>query len=282
MKLDGVRESENVDDRRGDGGGGGGPRRGTIAISGVTIVIALVVALITGKNPLELLSGAPRTERAATKHDVDPNDPRAVFTRKVLATTEDAWKEALPRVSKKGYVEPTLVLFRDGVDSACGFTDSAVGPFYCPGDRKAYVDLDFLDDLQQKLGAKGDFAAGYVIAHEIGHHVQNLLGTSDHVKGDSEKGATGNSVRLELQADCYAGVWGAYVKKKGLLEMGDVEEALGAANAIGDDTLQRRARGRVTPESFSHGTSAQRVRWFKRGMDSADPAQCDTFGAASL
>jgi predicted metalloprotease len=205
-----------------------------------------------------------------------------VFTRKVLATTEDTWKVALPTMGEP-YEEPTLVLFRDQVESACGLQEAAVGPFYCPADRKAYLDLDFLGELQDKLGARGDFAAGYVIAHEVGHHVQTLLGTSARVRtGGKEKGPTGTAVRMELQADCYAGVWGAHVKKRGLLEVGDVEEALGAAAAIGDDTLQRRAKGRVSPESFSHGTSEQRVRWFKRGMESADPRQCDTFAAAEL
>jgi len=279
MKLGDVRESENVEDRRNAGGGFG--RRGPIAISGVTVVAALVVALITGKNPLELLSGAGNARGPRTHKPVDANDPGAVFVRKVLATTEDCWNDALPKMGVP-YKEPTLVLFRDGVDSACGFQDAAVGPFYCPGDSHAYVDLDFLDDLQKKLGAQGEFASGYVIAHEVGHHVQNLLGDSKRARGDKDKGPTGASVRLELQADCYAGVWASWVKKKGLLEVGDVQQALDAANAIGDDTLQRRAGKRVTPESFSHGSGEQRVRWFSRGMDSGDPRACDTFAASAL
>ncbi len=276
MKLDNVRQSSNVDDRRGRGA-----KRGGAAVGGLTIVIALIYALVTGKSPLALLSGGEgQAPRAST--DVDPNDPGAVFTRKVLATTEDVWNVALPKLGKP-YEEPTLVLFRDGVPSACGFQDSAVGPFYCPADKKAYVDLEFLDDLQKKLGAQGDFAAGYVIAHEVGHHVQTLLGTSARVRSEGkDKGPTGNAVRMELQADCYAGVWGAHVKKLGLLDIGDVEEALQAASAIGDDTLQRRAKGRVTPETFSHGSSEQRVRWFKRGMERGDPAACDTFNAETL
>ncbi len=280
MKLDGVRQSDKVEDRR----GGGGPKRGAVAVSGVTIVIAIAYALITGTSPLALLGEVQKQQAptAGQSAPVDPNDPGAVFTRKVLATTEDTWKLALPTLGKP-YVEPTLVLFRDGVESACGFQEAAVGPFYCPGDRMAYLDLDFLGELQKKLGAQGDFAAGYVIAHEIGHHVQTLLGTSARVRAEGkEKGPTGNAVRMELQADCYAGVWAAHVKRQGLLEVGDVEEALGAAAAIGDDTLQKRAKGRVSPESFSHGTSEQRVRWFKRGMDGADPKQCDTFAAAEL
>lgn len=275
MRLDNVRQSTNVDDRRGQA-----VKRGGAAAGGLTVVIALVYALITGKSPLGLLEGAQQGQAPAAP--VDPNDPGAVFTRKILATTEDVWNKALPTLGKK-YEEPTLVLFRGGVSSACGFQDAAVGPFYCPGDNKAFVDLEFLDDLQKKLGAQGDFAAGYVIAHEVGHHVQNLLGTSDRVHSEGkEKGPTGNAVRLELQADCYAGVWGAHVKKQGLLDVGDIDEALQAATAIGDDTLQRRAKGRVTPESFSHGTSEQRVRWFKRGMEDGDPKACDTFSASSL
>jgi len=281
MKLGDTRQSSNVQDRR----GGGGKRAG-VALSGGTIVLVLVVSAITGKNPLTLLgemSGGQQTSAASRSGaPVDPNDPGAVFTRKVLATTEDAWSEALPRMGAR-YVEPTLVLFRDGVESACGFQEAAVGPFYCPGDQMAYIDLEFFDELQKKLGAEGDFAAGYVIAHEVGHHVQKLLGESDRVRAaGKDKGPTGNAVRLELQADCYAGVWGAHVKKKGILEIGDIDEALGAATAIGDDTLQRRAKGRVTPESFSHGTGEQRVRWFKKGMESGDPKACDTFAAASL
>ncbi|MEZ4220614.1 MAG: neutral zinc metallopeptidase [Polyangiaceae bacterium] len=280
MKLGGVRQSSNVQDRRGSP-----VKKGAVALSGTTVIIVLVLGVVMGKNPLEMLSSLPQgggTPSAGQAKPVDPNDPGAVFTRKILATTEDTWNQALPKLGKQ-YKEPVLVLFRDGVESACGFQQAAVGPFYCPADSQAYVDLDFLDDLQKKLDALGDFAKGYVIAHEVGHHVQNLLGTSAKVRGrGKDKGPTGNAVRMELQADCYAGVWGAHVKQKGLLDVGDIEEALNAATAIGDDTLQRRARGKVSPESFSHGTSEQRVRWFKRGMDSADPTACDTFSAASL
>lgn len=277
MKLQGVRESDNVQDRRGSPA-----TKGAVAISGVGLLAVLVVSLVTGTNPLELLASVQGETPAGPSGQVSADDPGAVFTRKVLATTEDAWEVALPQLGKP-YSEPVLVLFRDATQSACGFQKAAVGPFYCPADHKAYVDLDFLDALQKKLGANGDFAAGYVIAHEVGHHVQNLLGTSARVKTQGkDKGATGNAVRLELQADCYAGVWASYVKARGLLDVGDVEEALGAANAIGDDTLQRRAQGRVTPETFSHGSGEQRVRWFSRGMQAGDPTQCDTFGAGTL
>lgn len=281
MKLDQVRKSSNVEDRRGSG-----VARKGIALSGGTLVLVVLFALITKQNPLELLSsmnqGRAQQSGPAASAPVDPNDPGAVFVKKVLATTEDVWNAELPKLGAP-YQEPKLVLYREAVESACGFQQAAVGPFYCPGDRMAYFDLDFLDQLQRKLGAEGDFAAAYVIAHEIGHHVQKLLGTSERVRAAGrDEGATSNSVRLELQADCYAGVWGHYAEAKGLLEAGDAEEALGAANAIGDDTLQRRGRGRVTPETFSHGTSAQRVRWFKLGMESGDPRRCDTFQTNSL
>jgi uncharacterized protein len=280
VKLGGQRQSGNVEDRRAGGGG-----RGRVALTGGSIIVVLIVSAITGINPLTLLgalSGAPAApvERRSSA-PADANDPGAVFVKQVLATTEDAWHAELPKLGTT-YREPRLVLFRDQVSSACGYQSAAVGPFYCPPDQKAYLDLTFFDELRDRFGAAGDFAAGYVIAHEVGHHVQNLLGTSAKVRGNKDLGATGNAVRLELQADCYAGVWGAHVMKKGILEAGDIDEALRAAQAIGDDTLQKRARGRVSPESFSHGTSAQRARWFKRGMDSGDARQCDTFSASSL
>jgi uncharacterized protein len=282
MKLDDVRASDNIEDQRASGGRG--VRRG-VALSGGTILVVGILALLTGQNPLQLLAnlneGTPAGS-ATTSPPVDPNDPAAMFVKKILATTEDTWRTLLPKMGV-AYQDPKLVLYRDSVESACGFQQAAVGPFYCPGDSKAYFDLDFLDELQKKLGAQGDFASAYVIAHEIGHHVQKLLGISARAGalGKSE-GAEGSSVRLELQADCYAGVWGHFAKARGLLEAGDVEEALGAANAIGDDTLQRRGRGRVTPETFSHGTSQQRASWLRRGLESGDPSACDTFRAARL
>lgn len=279
MKLDGVRSSSNIEDRRGGGGGGGG--RGRVALSGGVIVFVLVVSAITGTNPLTLLSelsgggGGGQLQRRAPQPG---EDEAALFVSQVLATTEDTWKKLMP-----GYREPRLVLFRDEVNSACGNATAAVGPFYCPGDEKAYLDLTFFDELSQRFGAPGDFAAAYVVAHEIGHHVQKLDGTSAkvHHSGDNE-GAKSQGVRLELQADCYAGVWAHDAEKRGLLEAGDVDEALRAAHQIGDDTLQKRGRGRVTPDSFTHGSSEQRARWFKAGMASGDPRSCDTFGARSL
>lgn len=279
MKLDRIRTSRNVEDRR------GGVARKGLALSGGTVVVVVLFALVTQQNPLELLAAvgqgaAPQGAPAAAP--IDANDPGAVFVKKILATTEDVWNAELPKLGVE-YQEPKLVLYREAVESACGFQQAAVGPFYCQGDQKAYFDLDFLDQLQTKLGAEGDFAAAYVIAHEIGHHVQRLLGTFERVRGGGrDQGATSNSVRLELQADCYAGVWGHYAKAQGLLEAGDAEEGLRAAAAVGDDTIQRRGRGRVTPETFSHGTSEQRVRWFKVGMESGDPRRCDTFQTDSL
>ncbi len=278
MKLDGVRGSSNVEDRRGSGGGAGGK----VALSGGAIVIVLVVSAITGINPMVLLDGlsgggsAPSTSSTPLSPDTD--DKSALFVSQVLATTEETWHRLLP-----AYREPKLVLFRDSVDSACGYATAAVGPFYCPGDEKAYLDLAFFDDLARRFGAPGDFAAAYVVAHEIGHHVQKIDGTSARVQASRDNaGASSQGVRLELQADCYAGVWANDAHKRGLLEAGDVDEALKAAHEIGDDTLQKRGRGRVTPDSFTHGTSDQRAKWFKLGMSSGDPKACDTFRARDL
>jgi hypothetical protein len=272
MKLDGLRSSSNVEDRRGRGG-----ERGAIGLG--TVVVVVGVSWLLGLNPIDVLQGLSGGGGVSTVDDgppADPNDPAAVFSSKILASTEDTWGPIFQRMGR-AYQEPHLVLFRDGVDSACGFAESAVGPFYCPGDDQLYLDLTFFDELDQRFGAPGDFAQAYVIAHEVGHHVQNLLGQN----GDG-RGANGGSVRQELQADCYAGVWGAAARQRGILDAGDLDEALRAATAIGDDTLQRRARGRVAPDSFTHGTSDQRRRWFKRGFDTGDPSQCDTFRATSL
>ena len=273
MKLGGMRSSSNVQDRRGS-------RGGRVALSGGAIVVVLVVSVVTGINPLTLLGqlsgGAPTTSQSSQAPAKD--DAAALFVSQVLATTEDTWNKLLP-----GYREPKLVLFRDSVDSACGFASAAVGPFYCPADEKAYLDLTFFDDLSRRFGAPGDFAAAYVIAHEVGHHVQKIDGTNARVQLSNDRsGATSKGVRLELQADCYAGVWAHDAQKRGLLEAGDVDEALRAAQQIGDDTMQSRGRGRVTPDSFTHGSAAQRSRWFKAGLASGDPKSCDTFNAANL
>jgi hypothetical protein len=291
VKLDDYRSSDNVEDEgsggRSDSGssgrrsyGGSSGRRMTPTSFVITVIILAIGYYLRSHD-----GSAPSTTTAPTHHgspSSSASDPSRVFVSKVLATTEDAWSEMF-RAAGKTYVAPKLGLFRGSVSSACGTESSAVGPFYCPSDRHAYLDLEFFDELRTRFGAPGDFAQAYVIAHEIGHHVQNLLGTSQRAERQGMTlGASGNSVRLELQADCYAGMWGAWAQKKGLLEQGDVEEAVRAAQAIGDDTLQRRARGRVTPDSFSHGSSAERVKWFTTGMHATGFEACDTFSARSL
>lgn len=286
MRWQNSRRSDNVEDRRGSGGG---MPRMAFRGGGATIVLALVVFLFT-KDPrvlLQLLGGSATTmveERAPSAPA--GNDQDREFVRTVLASTEDVWTEQFRKLGK-GYQEPKLVMFRGSVDSACGFASSAVGPFYCPGDDKVYLDTAFFDDLSSRFGAPGDFAQAYVIAHEVGHHVQNLLGVSRfvHEQKDrlSETEYNQLSVRLELQADFYAGLWAYYAQNEfQLLEPGDIDEALTAANAIGDDRLQKQARGHVTPDSFTHGTSAQRVKWFKKGFDTGDLTQGDTFKAKDL
>jgi predicted metalloprotease len=273
MRLDSQRASVNIEDRRRGGG-----RRAGVPLTGGVIVLVLIVAAITGENPLTLLGQVAGTAPLTPSTSPPVDDAAAVFVGKVLGSTEETWRRLRP-----GYREPTLVLFRGEVRSACGFQSAASGPFYCPGDHKAYLDLSFFDELSRRFGAPGDMAAAYVVAHEVGHHLQNLDGTSRkvHASGD-RRGADSMGVRLELQADCYAGVWAHDAQRRGQLEPGDVDEALRAARAIGDDTLQMQARGRVVPDSFTHGSAAQRARWFKRGFASGDPRQCDTFAATSL
>lgn len=264
----------NVQDLRGRSGGGMGMPLG---IGGV--VILLVGSWLTGVNLFDVVGGGGSTGVVANRPvTASPEEERQVdFVDAVMGDIQHTWSQKLPNY------QPTKVgIFRDSVPSACGMSSSATGPFYCPGDRQVYLDLGFFSDLHQKLGAPGDFAQAYVLAHEVGHHVQNLTGSLD---GETFRGnANERSVRVELQADCYAGVWGHEAAKPGLhaagrveLDPGDVEEGLNAAAAIGDDRLQKRSRGRVAPESFTHGTSAQRVMWFKRGMDTGDPKACDTF-----
>jgi predicted metalloprotease len=273
MRLDSQRASVNIEDRRRGGG-----RRAGVPLTGGVIVLVLIVAAITGENPLTLLGQVAGTAPLTPSTSPPVDDAAAVFVGKVLGSTEETWRRLRP-----GYREPTLVLFRGEVRSACGLQSAASGPFYCPGDHKAYLDLSFFDELSRRFGAPGDMAAAYVVAHEVGHHLQNLDGTSRkvHASGD-RRGADSMGVRLELQADCYAGVWAHDAQRRGQLEPGDVDEALRAARAIGDDTLQMQARGRVVPDSFTHGSAAQRARWFKRGFASGDPRQCDTFAATSL
>jgi uncharacterized protein len=283
MNLDEERESVNVEDRRGIG-------RGGLAIGGgIGTLLIAVLALIFGVDPQQLFNGGgPADNPAATQTARAPGaqqDEETRFVRRVLASTEDVWGD----IFKQGghsYRQPTLVLFDTQTDTACGAGSAAVGPFYCPGDERVYIDLSFYDELRQRFRAPGDFAQAYVIAHEVGHHVQNLLGTSDRVTalqrraGESQSNQL--SVRMELQADCYAGVWGYYAQRRGQLEPGDAEEALRAASAIGDDRLQMQSRGYVVPDSFTHGTSEQRARWFRQGFDSGDLRRCDTFNARGL
>jgi len=279
------RRSANVEDRRGISG------RGVAGLGGGAILILALIALLTGTNPMELLQQvAPTTEMTGTS--VSPGDfspaeqELADFSSVVLADTEDTWRMLFEQMGQT-YREPTLVLYSGFVQSACGFAQSAVGPFYCPGDEKVYLDLSFFDDLRSRHGAPGDFAQAYVIAHEIGHHVQRLLGIMDQV--DEARGRAGEeeaneiSVRLELQADFLAGVWAHHAQQaRQVLEEGDIEEALNAASQIGDDRLQMESQGYVVPDAFTHGTSEQRARWFLRGYQTGDLSQGDTFSASSL
>jgi predicted metalloprotease len=294
MRMDDQRESDNIEDRRGGGfGGGGGLRLGGGRLGIGTIVIALVASYFLGINPLTMLSmlsgggGMPAVEQSAPPaHKPPPSDETARFVSKVLASTEDTWNEVF-RASGRQYEEPKLVLFSGMTPTACGTGQAAMGPFYCPGDQKVYIDLTFFRELKDRFKAPGEFAQAYVVAHEVGHHVQNLLGISDQVQAARQRAgkaeANALSVRLELQADCLAGVWGKRTDTmKNVLEPGDLEAALTAATAIGDDRLQQQAQGRIVPESFTHGSSEQRVRWFKRGFETGDINQCNTFKAARL
>ncbi|CDZ25369.1 neutral zinc metallopeptidase [Neorhizobium galegae] len=298
MEWKGRRQSDNVEDQRGAsmggsplgrGGfripvGGGGRRGGGLGIGG--IIVILIICWITGINPLSLLSGelgmdgSGFEQQQTTGNRTPANDETTAFVRTVLAETEDTWNGIFQANGQK-YQEPVLVLFSGQVNSACGFASSATGPFYCPGDQKLYLDTNFFKELEKRFEAAGDFAEAYVIAHEVGHHVQNLLGIlpkfNQARQRMSEADANRMSVRVELQADCFAGVWGKFTQQKGILDKGDLEEALNAAQQIGDDTLQKRSQGYVVPESFNHGTSAQRARWFKRGFDTGDMKACDTF-----
>jgi len=290
MKWEGQRESDNVEDARGGGGGPGiGLPIGGRGLGLGGIVIALIASWVLGINPLTLLGaleggGAPAVQSPAG--DSHAQDPAFRFVKVVLADTEDVWGAYFQQRGQT-YSRPKLTVFRGRIATACGSGESAMGPFYCPGDHKVYIDLGFYDTLRERLGAPGDFAQAYVIAHEVGHHLQNLMGTTgklDQARSRvSEREANAVSVRLELQADCYAGVWAMLSQRgKGWLEAGDIEEALNAASQIGDDTLQKRARGTVVPESFTHGSSAQRVRWFKRGLEAGDLKACDTFSSTAL
>ncbi len=295
-------ESSNVEDARGSSGGGGFQFRPVHGIGLGTIAIALIGGWALGINPLQmlgLLSGtptqqtAPQTTDQTAEQGVDQGaasgaeDPQRKFVSQILRSTEVVWTDAFQQLGRT-YENPKLVLFRDSYPTACGQGQAAAGPFYCPNDRKVYLDLGFFDLMTQQLNAPGQFAHAYVIGHEVGHHVQNLLGILgkvDAVRARSgEAAANALSVKIELQADCFAGVWArrAQQERGWRLEQGDIETALNAASQIGDDTLQKQARGTVVPESFTHGTSAQRVSWFRRGIDSGDINQCDTFGTGGV
>lgn len=285
MKWQRARQSENVEDRRGMGLGGGAGRLG---LGGVAIVV--VLALLLGKNPLDLLGllaqqgdgGVAQTP--STPGAPPANDHTSQFVAAILGSTEDVWGE-LFRQSGGTYERPELVLFTGAVASACGRATAAVGPFYCPGDRRVYLDASFFDEMSARLGGGGDFADAYVIAHEVGHHVQTLTGVSRTVaalraRGEAMEGDNGISVRQELQADCYAGVWANHSQQaRNWLEKGDIEEGMNAASAVGDDRLQRQSQGVVIPDTFTHGSSAQRMRWFRTGLESGRASQCDTFSA---
>ena len=281
MRWRDSRQSQNVEDRRGMGGGG-------LAIGGLGTVVVIVIALLFGVDPRKLLdqSSGGSSPGVQTERPVNPEeDELKQFTAAVLGDTEDTWRQIFQQNGSQ-YREPRLVLFSGQISSACGRASSATGPFYCPGDEKVYIDLSFYRELKNRFRAPGDFAQAYVIAHEVGHHIQHQMGISDKV--DAQRGRVSEreynqlSVRLELQADFFAGVWAHHAQKRGKLEAGDVEEALGAASAIGDDRMQRETQGQVVPDSFTHGTSEQRVRWFRKGLETGDIRQGDTFNTRSL
>jgi predicted metalloprotease len=292
------RESDNVveDDGSGSGGGGGGMRFGGFHMGVGGIILVVIVSLLLHQNPLQVLSmlnggstddSAQQSQPAQAAQPLDTNDPQVKFVRSILGSTEDVWGTYF-QANNQQYAQPKLLLFHGHTQSGCGAAEESMGPFYCPADRRVYLDLDFFHEMDTRFHASGDFARAYVIAHEVGHHVQNLLGimqkeTQAQRGGQPMEGATGLSVRLELQADCFAGVWGNRSQQQlNWLQAGDVDAALNAAAQVGDDTLQKQARGYAVPDSFTHGTSAQRARWFKAGFTSGDIKSCDTFAAATL
>ncbi|MFP9138291.1 neutral zinc metallopeptidase [Devosia sp. XGJD_8] len=306
MKWRGRQQSSNIEDRRGQGGGGlgglggssfgrgggfrlptgggGGSRGGIGSLIGIVVVLG-IIWFATGQNPIDILTGGSSTSGSSasssgqlptTGEEAELRD----FVGVVVKETEDLWTEVF-QASGEDYPEPTVVLFTGAVDTACGAADSSAGPFYCPGDSRVYIDLSFYDQLHRQFGAPGDFAQAYVLAHEVGHHIQNITGVlpefNQRRASMSQEEANAYSVRVELQADCYAGVWANYAGQEDLLDSGDIEEALNAASQIGDDTLQKRMQGFAVPKTFNHGTSAQRKTWFERGYTSGNPGDCDTF-----
>ncbi|CNE06583.1 neutral zinc metallopeptidase [Yersinia nurmii] len=286
MRWQGRRESDNVEDRRGASSGGGGGFRPPIGgKGGLVILIVVLVAGYYGVDLTPLLNGSDPAQQTTPQSSapISPKDEQmAKFTKVVLADTEDTWKPIFQKMGKT-YQDPKLVMYRGATRTGCGTGQSVMGPFYCPADSTVYIDLSFYEDMKNKLGAGGDFAQAYVIAHEVGHHVQHLLGIDAKVRqqqqGASQVEANRLSVKMELQADCFAGVWGKAMDEQQVLEEGDLQEALNAAQAIGDDRLQQKSQGRVVPDSFTHGTSQQRYTWFNRGFESGDPNSCDTFAS---
>ncbi|WP_145559827.1 neutral zinc metallopeptidase [Yersinia bercovieri] len=287
MRWQGRRESDNVEDRRGDSSGGGGGFRPPIGgKGGIVILIVVLVAgyygvdltpLLNGSDPMSQTQTQPRSSSSVSAKD----DQYAKFTSVILADTEETWKPIFQKMGRS-YQEPKLVMYRGATRTGCGTGQSVMGPFYCPADSTVYIDLSFYEEMKNKLGAGGDFAQAYVIAHEVGHHVQHLMGIDTKVRqqqGATQAEANRLSVKMELQADCFAGVWGKAMDEQQVLEVGDLQEALNAAQAIGDDRLQQQSQGRVVPDSFTHGTSQQRYTWFKRGFDSGDPNSCNTFAS---
>jgi predicted metalloprotease len=295
MLWRGGRRSDNIEDRRGAGGGfggfGGGGRMGGggVKVGGVGLVVILLVGYFFGVDPTALLSqieggGVGYEQQSGTVGSAPQDDEAKQFVATVLADTEDTWSEIF-KAEGATYQPPRLVLFSGRTGTGCGTGQAAMGPFYCPADSQVYIDLSFYEELKQRFRAPGDFAQAYVIAHEVGHHIQHLIGATEEMErahGGNPSGADSASVRIELQADCFAGVWAYHANQRKIVEPGDVDEALNAATAIGDDKLQEEGQGYVVPDSFTHGTSAQRVRWFKRGMESGDVGACDTLNAKTL
>jgi len=286
MRWQGRRESDNVEDRRNESGGnsmGAGRMRIPRGKGGIILLIVVMIAGYYGYDLTPLLTGESTSlssQQQQQQRSTPQQDEAAKFTSVMLATTEDTWQKIFEKMGKT-YTPPKLVMYRGATRTGCGTGQSVMGPFYCPTDSTVYIDLSFYDEMKNKLGADGDFAQGYVVAHEVGHHVQHLLGIEPKVRQLQQQGgqkqANQLSVKLELQADCFAGVWGHYMQQENVLEPGDLQEALNAAEAIGDDRLQQKSQGRVVPDSFTHGTSEQRYSWFKKGFDSGNPGQCDTF-----
>ena len=276
MRWRDQRQSTNIEDRRGLGG-----RGLAIGGGGIGTIIVIIAALLCGVDPSQLLENLPsgssvqQQQPTAGNSASQPTDENRQFVGAVMGSTEDVWSQVLPQQARIRYRAPKLVLFSGQVSSACGYASAATGPFYCPGDQNLYLDFDFFRELEKEFRAPGDFAQAYVIAHEVGHHIQNLMGTMDRVQRAGNNNQL--SVALELQADCYAGVWAFNAQKKGLVEAGDAEEAVRAAGAVGDDIIQKRTQGYVVPDSFTHGSSQQRVQWFAKGMQSGDMRQCEAF-----